>query len=293
MGYTAGPENCGYLIRVHVSDNEEKALKNARQFMWMQGEFTGLAHPVWANPSGYFSPSGRRNFVEFAVGRAKNPRGSPSFEEQLASTMIIAGTPDTVIPRLKTLIEQTRPGIMGLWANDGTVSAGGHPHLHPAAVPGGDAGHPRARQVAGAEQPIRGRRAGEHRLFARLAAGRGGVAATARAAGEKKSYETNQPPSIAWGWRRPAGAAVLPVARAGAAIQAADVKPPSYPIEKGATLHVPPATRLRSGTDCCDTRECRRFYDFCDSSFGYECNTRCLHERHLSGRQIVDASHDL
>ena len=123
VGYTAGPENFGYLIRVHVPDNEEKALKNARQFMWMQGEFTGLAHPVWANPSGYFSPSGRRNFVEFAVGRAKNPRGSPTFEEQLASTMIIAGTPDTVIPRLKTLIEQTRPGIMGLWANDGTVSA--------------------------------------------------------------------------------------------------------------------------------------------------------------------------
>ena len=121
-GYIAGPENFGYLIRVHVQDNEEKAIRNARQFMWMQGEFTGLAHPVWANPSGYFSPSGRRNFVEFAVGRAKNPRGQMTFEEQLASTMIIAGTPDTVIPRLKTLIEHTRPGIMAFWANDGSVS---------------------------------------------------------------------------------------------------------------------------------------------------------------------------
>ena len=60
--------------------------------------------------------------MEFAVGRAKNPRGNPSFEEQVASTMIIAGTPETVIARLKTLIEQTRPGIMGIWANDGTVS---------------------------------------------------------------------------------------------------------------------------------------------------------------------------
>ena len=69
-GYTAGPENRGYLIRVHVQDTEEKAVKNARQFMWMQGEFTGLANPVWANPAGYFSPSGRRGFVEFAVGRA-------------------------------------------------------------------------------------------------------------------------------------------------------------------------------------------------------------------------------
>ena len=107
---------------MHVQDTEEKALQNARQFMWMQGEFTGLAHPVWANPSGYFSPSGRRNFVQFATGRAINPRGSPSFEEQLASTMIIAGTPDQVIEKLKYVVENTRPGIMGIWANDGNVS---------------------------------------------------------------------------------------------------------------------------------------------------------------------------
>jgi alkanesulfonate monooxygenase SsuD/methylene tetrahydromethanopterin reductase-like flavin-dependent oxidoreductase (luciferase family) len=123
VGYEAGPENFGYLIRVHVQDTEEKALRNARQFMWMQGEFTGLAHPVWANPAGYFSPSGRRGFVEFAVGRAKNPRGQPTFEEQVRDTMIVAGTPDQVIERLKHLIEHTRPGIMGLWGNDGTVSA--------------------------------------------------------------------------------------------------------------------------------------------------------------------------
>ena len=108
---------------MHVQDTEEKAMQNARQFMWMQGEFTGLAHPVWANPSGYFSPSGRRGFVEFAVGRAKNPRGNPTFEQQVADTMIIAGTPDQVIERLKHLIEHTRPGIMGIWGNDGTVSA--------------------------------------------------------------------------------------------------------------------------------------------------------------------------
>jgi len=123
VGYEAGPENFGYLIRVHVQDDEEKALRNARQFMWMQGEFTGLAHPVWANPSGYFSPSGRRSFVEFAVGRAVNPRGAPTFEQQIADTQIIAGTPKTVIERLKTLIEHTRPGIMAFWANDGKVSA--------------------------------------------------------------------------------------------------------------------------------------------------------------------------
>ena len=108
-GYEAGPENRGYLQQVHVSDSEEKAERNARQFLWMQGEFTGLAHPVWANPSGYFSPSMRRNFVEFAVGRAENPRGRPTFEQQVADGRIFFGTPKTVIPKLRRVLEETRP----------------------------------------------------------------------------------------------------------------------------------------------------------------------------------------
>jgi alkanesulfonate monooxygenase SsuD/methylene tetrahydromethanopterin reductase-like flavin-dependent oxidoreductase (luciferase family) len=107
---------------VHVSDSEEKAEKNARQFLWMQGEFTGLAHPVWANPSGYFSPVLRRNFVEFAVGRAENPRGRPTFEQQVADGRVFFGTPKTVIPKLRRVLEETRPSIYGIWGNDGTVS---------------------------------------------------------------------------------------------------------------------------------------------------------------------------
>ena len=122
VGYTPGPENRGYLIRVHVSDTEEKAVANARKFLWMQGEFTGLAHPVWSSPSGYFSPSQRRGFVEFATGRAVSPRGAPTFEEQRENMMIICGTPDTVVAKLKYIMEETRPGIMAFWGNDGDVS---------------------------------------------------------------------------------------------------------------------------------------------------------------------------
>jgi alkanesulfonate monooxygenase SsuD/methylene tetrahydromethanopterin reductase-like flavin-dependent oxidoreductase (luciferase family) len=122
VGYKSGPENRGYLARIHVAETEEKALKNAREFTWMQGEFTGLAHPVWANPAGYFSPGGRRGFVEFAVGRAINPRGNMSFEEQLQSGMIMAGTPKQVLPRVRELLEETRPGILAVWAQDGKVS---------------------------------------------------------------------------------------------------------------------------------------------------------------------------
>jgi LmbE family N-acetylglucosaminyl deacetylase len=89
--------------------------------MWMQGEFTGLAHPVWSTPSGYFSPSNRRAFVEYAVGRRPNPRGV-RFEDQIRDQMIIAGTPSTVIPKLRRLLEETRPSILAFWASDGFVS---------------------------------------------------------------------------------------------------------------------------------------------------------------------------
>jgi alkanesulfonate monooxygenase SsuD/methylene tetrahydromethanopterin reductase-like flavin-dependent oxidoreductase (luciferase family) len=110
------------LKQIHVAETEEKALKNAAQFRWMQGEFTGLAHPVWSTPSGYGSPENRRAFVEFASGRSQNPRYRPELEKQLEDLMIIAGTPKQVIAKLRILLEETRPGILGVWGNDGNVT---------------------------------------------------------------------------------------------------------------------------------------------------------------------------
>jgi alkanesulfonate monooxygenase SsuD/methylene tetrahydromethanopterin reductase-like flavin-dependent oxidoreductase (luciferase family) len=121
-GFTGGPDYHGLLKQIHVAETEEKAIENARQFMWMQGEFTGLAHPVWSTPAGYNSPENRRAFVEFATGRSKNPRGRPVLEKQLEELMIIAGTPKQVIAKLRILLEETRPGIFAFWGNDGTVT---------------------------------------------------------------------------------------------------------------------------------------------------------------------------
>ena len=121
-GFKGGPEYHGLLKQIHVAETEEKALENARQFMWMQGEFTGLAHPVWSTPAGYNSPENRRAFVEFATGRSKNPRGRPELEKQLEELMIIAGTPKQVIAKLRILLEETRPGILAFWGNDGNVT---------------------------------------------------------------------------------------------------------------------------------------------------------------------------
>src|SRR5215213_3644273 len=121
-GFAPGPDYHGLLKQIHVAETEEKAIENARQFMWMQGEFTGLAHPVWSTPSGYGSPENRRAFVEFASGVSKNPRYRPPLEKQLEELMIIAGTPDQVIAKLRILLQETRPGILAFWGNDGTVT---------------------------------------------------------------------------------------------------------------------------------------------------------------------------
>jgi alkanesulfonate monooxygenase SsuD/methylene tetrahydromethanopterin reductase-like flavin-dependent oxidoreductase (luciferase family) len=118
-GYTAGPEHRGYLLRVHVQDTEEKALANAREFMWMQGEFTGVGHPYWVAPPGY-SAAMREEWVQRANGLKPKSAALP-FEHQLEELELIAGTPDQVIAGLRTLMERLRFGNLVIWANDGKI----------------------------------------------------------------------------------------------------------------------------------------------------------------------------
>lgn len=120
-GYEAGPENRGYLLRVHVQDTDEKAHELGREFMWMQGEFTGIGHPYWASPAGYASPS-RRLDIAKAANTAPTGSGKPPYEEQLRTQEIVAGSPDTVIEQLRGILETCRPSILMLWGNDGKVS---------------------------------------------------------------------------------------------------------------------------------------------------------------------------
>ena len=88
VGFEPGPESYGQLLRVHVQDTEEKAEQMAREFTWMQGEFAGVAHPVWSAPSGYLAPARRRALVERVNGRTAAPttqshaeKGVPSADE--------------------------------------------------------------------------------------------------------------------------------------------------------------------------------------------------------------------
>ncbi len=120
VGYEPGPEHFGQLLQCHVSDSAEKAERNAREFMWMAGEFTGLAHPVWGSPSGYGSRSNRKALIEIAAGRRPMIKPPPIQQRRLERTFVW-GTPDQVIKQLRTVLENNRVGILALWGNDGRI----------------------------------------------------------------------------------------------------------------------------------------------------------------------------
>jgi alkanesulfonate monooxygenase SsuD/methylene tetrahydromethanopterin reductase-like flavin-dependent oxidoreductase (luciferase family) len=131
-GYEPGPENYGQLLRVHVQDTEEEAAQMARNFTWMQGEFSGLAHPVWSSPSGYLAPERRQKVVEQVNRRSAAPSpitgtkkgittSEDAFAAQVNAMQIIYGTPDQVTAKLKKVLGQTRPGVFCMWTVDGQM----------------------------------------------------------------------------------------------------------------------------------------------------------------------------
>jgi alkanesulfonate monooxygenase SsuD/methylene tetrahydromethanopterin reductase-like flavin-dependent oxidoreductase (luciferase family) len=124
-GYEGGSAYRGALLQVRVDETEEKAMKNAQQFMWMQGEFTGLTHPVWAAPSGYLGEWARKPMAELRAGyRSKQRKLSDdrsTFQARIDNGTLIAGTPKQVIEKLRIRLEETRCSILSLWGNDGNI----------------------------------------------------------------------------------------------------------------------------------------------------------------------------
>ena len=156
----AGRSTAGISSASTSPTRKRRRMQNARQFMWMQGEFTGLAHPVWSSPSGYFSPSYRTAFVEYAVGRRPNPRGA-AFEDQIRDQQIIAGTPKTVVPEAPASPRGDPPVDPRALGQRRLRQQRGQPHVHPPARRGSAARRARDGQGARALEPLRGQRARE------------------------------------------------------------------------------------------------------------------------------------
>jgi alkanesulfonate monooxygenase SsuD/methylene tetrahydromethanopterin reductase-like flavin-dependent oxidoreductase (luciferase family) len=144
-GYQAGPENFGYLIPTFVAETEEKAQELGKGFVFGGGQ-NAFSRPEHTLPPGYNSrdaikrlakqPGGSWlgvNREKMMQGREVTPTDTTDYDEvrrKLAAGYervqenlhVIVGTPKTVIPKIKTLLQVLRPGIFIFFNVQGTVS---------------------------------------------------------------------------------------------------------------------------------------------------------------------------
>ena len=125
-GHTPGPDKRGYVVRVNVADSDERAYEEGKHFYWQLGTSFGISHPHWMSPPGYSTRSaqqsarGQRRIVE---RRNVTSAGADSYyEEAQASSQVITGSPDTVIEKMKKLLDIVDPSWLVFWGREGQMS---------------------------------------------------------------------------------------------------------------------------------------------------------------------------
>ena len=126
-GYESGTQNIGYLWKVHVDETEELAEQTARKYVqgpsnpFLAGN-EGTANGALLNLPGLTS---RRRVLPTRDAATANRGGNVlarPFEEQQKNYTIVSGTPDTVIPKIRHVLETLRPGSVIFWDGDGAMT---------------------------------------------------------------------------------------------------------------------------------------------------------------------------
>ncbi len=147
-GYEAGPQHRGYLFKVHVDETEELAEEVGRKYLTGPGNIflegsRGDARQHLQNLPGLtdrralLPTGGVRQVAEargqrapdapdlrpIALDAAESYRDiDETYRGLIEAKSIITGTPKTVIPRIRHVLEYLRPGSVFLWDGDGSMS---------------------------------------------------------------------------------------------------------------------------------------------------------------------------
>ncbi len=127
VGYESGTQNVSYLWKVHVDETEEKAEEVGRKYLsgvsnpFLAGN-EGQINPAIMNLPGHTSRTSRRLAAASFGPRGRFGTNRRPFEEQVADHTIITGTPKTVLPKIRHVLEYLRPGSIFFWDGDGAMS---------------------------------------------------------------------------------------------------------------------------------------------------------------------------
>lgn len=128
VGYTPGPQNFGYLVRIHVQDTDQKAYEVGEGFLVGNAGVGRVPLPGdFMAPPGYNSREGVKRLVEqYKHALRPDPLyggvDAAGWDKVVESNRVIIGSPDTVVKKIRKMLTEVRPGILGVWTNDGTIS---------------------------------------------------------------------------------------------------------------------------------------------------------------------------
>ena len=120
VGYTAGPEHFGYLLRALVADTDEQAQELGRNFMWTE-HHRQRGPREHVDPPGYQSRAALKVKTQLPTIGVGGPRQAKTYEELQALNNIIVGNPDTVTRKLTEIIEHLSPGYLHIYGNEGPL----------------------------------------------------------------------------------------------------------------------------------------------------------------------------
>jgi alkanesulfonate monooxygenase SsuD/methylene tetrahydromethanopterin reductase-like flavin-dependent oxidoreductase (luciferase family) len=131
-GYKSGTQNLGYLFKVHVEETEEKADEVGRKYIRgvnnpFQTGNEGRVRPWIQSLPGITSRESLRQSAELfgraaPVGRGGTDTGQRGYEAQVENLSIISGTPKSVLPKMRKVLETLRPGSIIFWDGDGSMT---------------------------------------------------------------------------------------------------------------------------------------------------------------------------
>ena len=128
VGFKAGPEHFGYLLRVLVADTDERAEEIGRTFMWTINH-RQKGPREHTDPPGYQSRAAVKVKMSTPTGSVSGAGGlgvGMSYEQLQEVNNIIVGTPQTVIRKLTHVMERIGPGYLHIYGNEGDMA---HEHV--------------------------------------------------------------------------------------------------------------------------------------------------------------------
>ena len=126
-GYESGTQNVAYLWKVHVDETEELAEAAGRKYLsgvsnpFLTGN-EGAINPAIMNLPGHTSRTSRK-LAATAFGPAgRFGTNRRPYEDLVQDYSIISGTPKTILPKIRHVLEYLRPGSVFFWDGDGAMT---------------------------------------------------------------------------------------------------------------------------------------------------------------------------